>query len=277
MNKFVLAISGGVDSVVLLDMFAKHPDSEIIVAHFDHGIRQDSADDAKFVESLAKKYGCKFETKREELGSNASEELARDRRYEFLRTVAKKYDARLVTAHHADDVIESIAINLTRGTGWRGLAVLDSGIIRPLTNMTKQEIIEYAKKNKLTWHEDSTNISDDYLRNRIRKSLENYNEDSKRQLLGLWAQQKSIKKSIYNEVENLIDGGPEYSRYFFINIDQDSAIECLRHITHGLLTRPQLINLLIIVKVIMAGKVYEAGNGVKFYFTSRNFSVKMLK
>lgn len=277
MTKYVLAVSGGVDSVVLLDMFAKQPDSEIIVAHFDHGIRSDSADDAKFVGELAKKYGLKFETTREELGPNASEELARDRRYEFLRSVAKKYDAKLVTAHHEDDVIESIAINLTRGTGWRGLAVLDSDIIRPLTNMTKSEIIKYAKENELTWHEDSTNISDDYLRNRIRKSLENYNEDKKRQLLGLWVQQKSLKKSIINEVENLIDGGPKYSRYFFINIDSTCAIECLRYITHGLLTRPQIINLLIIIKVITAGKVYEAGNGVKFYFTSRNFSVKMLK
>ena len=277
MNKFVLAVSGGVDSVALLDIFAKHPDSEIIVAHFDHGIRPDSADDAKFVEGLAGKYGCKFETKREELGPNASEELARDRRYAFLLSIANKYDAKLVTAHHADDVIESIAINLTRGTGWRGLAVLDSGIIRPLTYTTKSELLEYAKRKGLVWHEDSTNSSDDYLRNRIRKSLENFDEDSKLQLLGLWVEQKSIKRAIIKEVEKLIDGGPEYSRYFFINIDVSSAMECLRHITHGLLTRPQLMNALNAIKVISAGKVYEAGSGVKINFTSRFFTVELLK
>ena len=162
MQKLVLAVSGGVDSVVLLDVLSKMSKLSLVVAHFDHGIRDDSAKDAVFVGELSKNYGLPFETKREELGKNVSEEKARVRRYKFLREVAEKYNAKLVTAQHSDDAIETIAINLSRGTGWRGLAAMDSDIVRPLINMTKAEIISYAKKNHLSWREDATNASDDY-------------------------------------------------------------------------------------------------------------------
>jgi len=94
MNKYVVAVSGGVDSAVLLDILSKKPGLDLIVAHFDHGIRDDSKSDAIFVANLAKEYNLPFETKREELGSDVSEEKARDRRYEFLRAVAKKHDAK---------------------------------------------------------------------------------------------------------------------------------------------------------------------------------------
>jgi len=284
MDKLVLAVSGGVDSVVLLDILSKHSDLELIVAHFDHGIRDDSADDAEFVAGLAKKHNLPFETKREELGNKVSEETARDRRYEFLRGVASKYDAKLVTAHHADDVIETIAINLSRGTGWRGLSAMDSDIIRPLTDMTKLEIMDYAKKNKLTWRDDSTNASDDYLRNRIRRCLEKLDDDSKRQLLGLWAEQKNLKKEIDKEVQQLVienrisDGVvASYNRYFFTHVDETSAMECLRQIFGALLTRPQMAKALHAIKTSRPRKVFHAGNGILLNFTSRNFKVELLK
>jgi tRNA(Ile)-lysidine synthetase-like protein len=277
MKKFVIAVSGGVDSVVLLDILSRIPEIDLTVAHFDHGIRDDSMVDADFVAELAKKYNLPFETKREELGKNASEEVARDRRYEFLRSVAKKYNAKLVTAHHGDDVIETIAINLLRGTGWRGLAAMDSDIIRPLTNFTKSEIINYAKFNKLDWHEDSTNASDDYLRNRLRHQIVGLDNDSKRQLLGLWAQQKSIKKTIDQEVNKLVGVDQVYSRYFFIHIDDVSAMECLRQIVDARLTRPQLVKALHAIKTTAQHKIYQAGNGIQLNFTSRNFTVELIK
>jgi tRNA(Ile)-lysidine synthase len=115
-GKYVVAVSGGVDSVVLLDHLAGHPEYELVVAHFDHGIRDDSREDEAFVRSLAEKYNVPFESKREDLGKQASEELARDRRYAFLRSVAGKHNAQIITAHHADDAVETIAINLLRGT-----------------------------------------------------------------------------------------------------------------------------------------------------------------
>ena len=276
-GRYVVAVSGGVDSVVLLDLLAKLPDLELTVAHFDHGIRDDSHLDEKLVYDLAKKYGLQFESKREDLGKNASEELARDRRYTFLRSVMQKYDAKLITAHHSDDVIESIVINLSRGTGWRGLAVLDSDVIRPMTKFSKSEILEYAKNNNLIWHEDSTNASDDYLRNRFRRKLDGFDNDKKRQLLALWSQQKQLKKQIDNEVSNIISDTTEYSRYFFINIEQSVAIEILRAMTKKLLTRPQIENLLIAIKTLPSGKKYTAGCGIEINFTTRFFTIKLIK
>lgn len=277
MKKYILAVSGGVDSVALLDMLSKKSDLELVVAHFDHGIRPDSADDAEFVKDLAEKYGLPFESKREELGSDASEDLARNRRYEFLRSMAEKYDAEIVTAHHADDVIETIAINLSRGTGWRGLAVMDSDIIRPLTDMTKAEIVEYAKKNDLTWREDTTNVSNKYLRNRIRRRLAGLNDDTKRRLLGLWQQQKYLKRQIDKEVVGLINKGPTYERKVFLDLEKSVALELLRHITDARLTRPQLEKVLLAIKEFLPSKTLQAGGGVEVVFTSRNFTVKLIK
>lgn len=274
---YVVAVSGGVDSVVLLDMLSRQSDLKLIVAHFDHGIREDSACDLEFVKSLAEKYGYKFESKREELGVNASEELARNRRYDFLRGVAKKYSAKIITAHHADDVIETIVINLSRGTGWRGLAVLDSDIIRPLTNLSKLEILDYAKKYQLKWHEDSTNSSDKYLRNRVRQKVKALGDDEKRQLLGLWSQQKYLKQQIDNEVKSVINKSLEYRRDTLTGLDDDAAIECLRYITDARLTRPQLRYLLHRIKTSLPNKICQAGDGVNIKFSSRNFTVELIK
>lgn len=276
-GRYIVAVSGGVDSVVLLDMLAGQPGLELIVAHFDHGIRGDSADDAQFVGAIARTYGFQFETKREELGTSASEELARERRYEFLRGLAQAHDAKLVTAHHSDDIIETIGINLSRGTGWRGLAVLDSDVVRPLLKLSKADILEYARLHQLTWREDSTNASDAYLRNRLRRKMSQLPADEKNQLQGLHAQQIESKKDINTEVRSLVGDGPTYSRYFFTHVDESVGIECLRYITQSKLTRPQMRSSLLAVKTMQPSKIYQAGAGVEFRFTSRNFTVQLLK
>lgn len=277
MSKYIVAVSGGVDSVVLLDMLAQIPGHEIIVAHFDHGIRDDSLEDAVFVAGLATKYDFPFETIREELGPTASEEKARNRRYHFLRAIAKKYDARIVTAHHSDDAIETIAINIHRGTGWRGLAVLDSDISRPLLFYSKSQLIEYAQRRNLKWHEDSTNESDNYLRNRLRRNMVHVSADQKRQLLALRIQQLEAKKQVDTEVGRLIGGGPDYSRHFFTHIPKIDAVECLRKIMDSKLTRPQLERALLAIKTAQPKSLYHAGAGITLDFTTRNFSLSLLK
>ena len=275
-GRYVVAVSGGVDSVVLLDLLAKKPELELIVAHFDHGIREDSRQDESFVAGLAKKYGLKYESRREELGADTSEAWARTRRYNFLWSISDKYQARLITAHHADDVIETIAINLTRGTGWRGLAVLDSEIVRPLTGLTKAEILNYAKKNSLIWHEDSTNQSDKYLRNRIREKLKGLDEKKRLELMALWTYQKELKRQIDGGVRSVIETGLIYERALFINLDEVVAIECLRYIVGARLTRPQMYSLLNKIKTSLPGKIYQTGR-VKIKFASRNFTVELIK
>lgn len=172
---FIIAVSGGVDSVSLLHkLMSVKPDSiNYVIAHFDHGVREDSVKDAEFVKKLANKYDATYESSRLELGKNASEETARDERYKFLFSVMKKYKAEsIITAHNQDDVIETMIINLLRGTGPRGLIGFSkSHILRPFIHKTKAEIIKYAKDNSLDWREDSTNSDPKYLRNNIRINL----------------------------------------------------------------------------------------------------------
>ena len=170
----MVAVSGGVDSVALLDMLATTSELSLIVAHFDHGIREDSAKDRSFVEKLAKKHGLIFESGQGLLGADASEDTARIARYKFLRNIQKKYGAvAIVTAHHEDDLIETAAINILRGTGPRGLVSLSSrpGLIRPLLGFTKKQIKDYARENKLEWREDPTNQDLKYLRNYVRLEI----------------------------------------------------------------------------------------------------------
>lgn len=174
-GKYVVAVSGGVDSVALLSMLSRQQNLELVVAHFDHGIRDESHKDKKFVEYLAKKYDLEFACETAELGSDASEELARRHRYDFLKKVRAQTESKaIVTAHHQDDVIETAIINLLRGTKRKGLSSLKSSdsIKRPLLGVSKQQIIDYAKKNNLGWREDVSNKSAKYLRNRIRYRLD---------------------------------------------------------------------------------------------------------
>ncbi len=277
MARYIVAVSGGVDSVALLDMLSKIPGHELLVAHVDHGIRDDSAEDAQFVRELAATHGFPFHMTRVELGHGASEERARQIRYEYLRDLAETYGAKIVTAHHADDIVETITINLHRGTGWRGVSTHDSDIVRPLLGMHKAQLFEYARRNGLSWREDSTNQSDQYLRNRLRHHLAHLPPDHKQKLLALRQQQLDRKREIEAEILRLIGDGPRYSRYFFGHIPTTVATECLRVATLGRLTRPQLQRALLAIKTTQPGKTYEAGAGVRLDFTSRNFTVTLIK
>lgn len=272
--KYILAVSGGVDSVVMLDMATKQTSDQLIVAHFDHGIRADSDGDARFVAGLAKRYELPFEEERRELGINASEDTARQARYAFLRRLAKKYQARIVTAHHQDDIIETIAINLARGTGWRGLApVNDPTIDRPLKQYTKADLYQYALSHRLEWVEDETNATEKYLRNRIRRRLGKLDPDIRARLMTLYEQQCERASLIDEESGNLIST----SRYFLTMIDDNVAVELLRAWLEQQsvsLTRPQRARLLHAVKSANPGELIEPGSGLRILFNRRDFIVK---
>jgi tRNA(Ile)-lysidine synthase len=171
---YVMAVSGGVDSVVLLDMLRKNPELKLIVAHFDHGIRNDSVEDRLFVQDLARKHQLPFVYDKANLGKDASEAKARQARYDFLHKVRRASRARtIITAHHGDDVLETAILNIMRGTDRRGLTSLASrhDIKRPLLGISKVEIKAYALDQGLTWREDSTNQDGRYLRNYVRRCL----------------------------------------------------------------------------------------------------------
>lgn len=277
MTKFIVAVSGGVDSVALLHMLHRLGTHELIVAHVDHGIREDSIEDALLTRKLAEKYGLQFELSTHALGAKASEDQARRVRYAFLRDLAKQYSSQIVTAHHADDVVETIAVNLHRGTGWRGLATHGSDVVRPLISFSKSQLYDYALQHGLEWREDSTNQSEAYLRNRLRKNLQEVSGNIRQPLFALRDRQLALKRDIHSEVQRVVGSGPLYERYFFTHIPNLVAVECLRHITEGKMTRPQLERFLLAIKTTRPGKTIELGNGLRAHFTTRNFHLSLIK
>jgi len=276
--KYLVAVSGGVDSVVLLDMLTRAQHT-LIVAHVDHGIRGDSSADARFVEQLAKRYKKPFVSTRLELGPRASEDAARRARYAFLREQAEKFGARIVTAHHTEDVVETIAINFTRGTGWRGLAVMGrEDVVRPLLHMTKRQIYDYALKNRLEWVEDETNASDRYLRNRLRRKISSrVNRSDMEAVMTLRARQLQLRHDIGVESTHLL-GGLTPSRHFMTQISHQVAVELLGALCErdaGIRpVRPQVERALLAIKTARPRTTVQVGESIEVAFTSRTFTIK---
>lgn len=175
---YVVAVSGGVDSMALLHMLARmakqDPGYKFVVAHFDHGIRADAEEDRKLVQKVSQSYGLPCVYGEGALGPDASEDTARRARYAFLRKVKDAAGAQaIITAHHQDDLLETAILNMMRGTGRKGLMSLRShdDLLRPLLGIPKADIIKYAQKHKLAWNEDSTNADPRYLRNYVRADI----------------------------------------------------------------------------------------------------------
>lgn len=224
-GRYVLAVSGGVDSVVLLDLLADRSDLQLVVAHFDHGIRPDSAADRKFVQSLAAAHRLPFVYDRTNLGEGASEAIARQARYKFLFKVCRATGARaLITAHHGDDMLETAIINLIRGTGRRGLSALKSNqkVLRPLLSQSKADLLQYAKQQNLRWHEDSTNQDDRYLRNQVRHQvLSKFSQQQRQQFAEHVEEARKLNHQIDNTLVNLLHlqpHGRQLNRAWFINL-----------------------------------------------------------
>jgi tRNA(Ile)-lysidine synthase len=206
-GRYIVAVSGGVDSVVLLDMLSQQPKLDLIVAHFDHGIRKDSHEDCLLVTKLAKNYNLVCVCKEAKLGPATSEETARNARYAFLKSTMREYRAdAIITAHHQDDSIETAAINLVRGTNRRGLSSLRSTatIKRPLLTFTKTELVSYALKHGLSWREDITNYDENYLRNKIRHQLNLASKTNKKQFLALIQTEAKLNDEIDSVINDLI-------------------------------------------------------------------------
>lgn len=206
--KKILAVSGGIDSMVLLERFFRDEPENIVVAHFNHGTRTSTDLDEQFVFSRCKELKVPFETMKIMLGEGVSEELARQKRYDFLYHVANKYGGEIYTAHHLDDLIESIAINLIRGTGWRGLTPFsDNRIHRPFIEMGfyKVDILRFAAENKVLFREDPTNATDDYLRNRVRSKLLIMPRVEKERLIDFYKRQAIIRHEIEELCESIFN------------------------------------------------------------------------
>jgi len=180
-KKLLIANSGGVDSMVLTHLLQKL-DYHITLAHCNFRLRGIASDlDEEFVQKEAEKgqmefFVSHFKTKKIAKEKGLSIQMAaRDLRYKWFDELIKEYKFDyLLTAHHADDNLETFLINLTRGTGLHGLTGIPSGnknIIRPLLPFTRKEIEYYANSNNLEWREDRSNFETKYLRNKLRHEI----------------------------------------------------------------------------------------------------------
>ena len=261
--------------MALLSMYTH---ADIIVAHVDHGTRASSTKDADFVRQKCQELGVKFYETKLELGESVSEELARKKRYEFLKIIQEKEGGTLCTAHHLDDVVESIAINLIRGTGWRGLTPFyGDELVRPfiISKMWKRDVLKFAGEQKICFRQDPTNYETNYLRNRVREKMVVLDERARVDIVNLFEKQNELRGKIEKLVTELakqtVVGKNFHKKELFLTADEKVAIEVLREIClmHGYsLTRKQLGDFLLAIKTYAPHK--------KFNFPKNHF-VTILK
>ncbi len=207
-KKLFIACSGGIDSVVLTRLL-KDLDFNISIAHCNFSLRGKESDgDEKFVIKLADKLSIPvftktFQTKKYALENKISTQMAaRDLRYEWFDELLEKHSFDyLLTAHHLGDDLETFFINLSRGTGLRGLTGipnLNEKIVRPFLEFSRDEILAYANVNSILWREDSSNASTDYLRNELRlEVLPNYLKLNEKVLQNFQQTQKHLNESLH--------------------------------------------------------------------------------
>lgn len=179
-SRLLIAVSGGIDSMVLVDLLHKL-ELSIAIAHCNFQLRgEESTQDQEFVVAVAQKNNLHYFVKKFDTIAFAETEklsiqlAARKLRYDWFFELKEKHGFDyIVTAHHLDDSLETFFINLSRGTGLEGLLGIreNENVIRPLLDFSKSQIQQYASENNLNWREDISNASDKYLRNKIRHHL----------------------------------------------------------------------------------------------------------
>ena len=194
-RKYLIAVSGGRDSVALLDLLVQSGFKKLVVCHLNHRLRgRESTADARFVGTLGRRHSLPVEQESADVKALASEQklsietAARLARHRFLFRVAARHRCRRVfLAHHADDQVETVLMNLFRGAGMRGLGGMEEcselhppdgitarkplQLIRPLLHTRRHEIELWLKERRLRWREDASNESEEFLRNRVRHQL----------------------------------------------------------------------------------------------------------
>lgn len=271
--------------MVLLDLLRQLSGLELIVAHFDHGIRPDSAEDKKLVQKKSAEHGLPFEFGLGNLGPKASEDIARKARYDFLKLVKEKHSAMaIVTAHHQDDVIETALINLLRGTGRKGLTSLKStdDIRRPLLAFSKKDIRNYANKQGLEWREDTTNEDVSYLRNYVRlKLVPKLSDEDRHTLLEVLNSAQDTNKELDNILANYLQSPDKtLSRKAIIQLPHVVGCEVmaawLRR--HGIsdFDSKTIQRLVVAAKTLQPGRRVDINNKKYMLIGSKDLDIKSM-
>lgn len=245
-EKIILACSGWPDSIYLLyQILESDYKNNLVIAYLDHSIRTESVEDTKLLASICDEYWIIFETKKLDIKkllnnttSMSLEEISRKKRYEFLRSLKKKYDARYIfTAHHMDDRIETFFFNLLRGSKLSGLTnmtEISGDILRPLLWITKSQILEYLENNKINFNIDITNYDDDitrnYLRNKIIPNFKRINTSFKKNISNTLNYFEELKNYIDDEVRDFLWDKNYFSVKSFLGSKELIQKEIIRYI-----------------------------------------------
>ena len=185
-HSYLLAVSGGADSMVLASLFLEMRDNmkdsgfEFQVAHINYKLRGEDSDlDQNIIQDFCEKYHIKFHlyevSEKDQKPDNSIQLWARELRYQFFKQVQEKEKLEfVVTAHHLNDQLETFIIHLSKAAGINGLSGIpanDNKILRPLLSFSKEDIYEFAKENNVKYREDLSNKKNDYLRNKIRNEI----------------------------------------------------------------------------------------------------------
>ena len=228
----VIGLSGGPDSMVLLYNlieYRKQFKFKIVCAHVNHGLRKESDDEQVFVKKYCEENDVIFEIKKLDIKDNFTEALGHKLRYDFFDEIVKKYSAKyLFTAHHGDDLIETILMKIVRGAninGYLGFSSIvkneDYTILRPLIQCTKDEILEYAEKNNIPFVIDLSNYDTTYTRNRYRKYILPRLKDEDKNVHLKFLQFSNKLQEYDNFVNSIVD--KEYTKVVVdnkINVEQ---------------------------------------------------------
>lgn len=249
-SKVLAAVSGGVDSIVLAELF-QNTSTDFSIAHCNFQLRgQDSEADEIFVRELSEMYRVpfffrKFETKQYAASHKISVQMAaRDLRYAWFKDLLKEHNLdRIATAHHADDNVETFFLNLVRGTGIRGLTGIEpkrDELIRPLLFAKKKELIEYARQKNLAFREDKSNKDTKYSRNLIRHEilpqLESLNPGFVDTMIETMDKLKAAKEPYENYLNKLKAELLEGNTTIKLNIQKLRKVSPLKHYLFELLT-----------------------------------------
>ena len=276
---FLLAVSGGADSMVLSSLF-KMSNLKFEIAHINYHFRgEDSNLDQKIVENFCTTNQIKFHlkdiTEEEKSKMTSLQNWARKIRYDyFFRILEEENLDYIVTAHHLNDELETFFINLSRGSGIKGLSGIptnENSILRPLLKFTKAEIYAFAEENKIDFREDKSNEKNDYLRNKIRNQLTP-------KILGIFPQfleQFGESLSYLSSVNDFYQNEIEKTFQEILTEENEEGFTLNKEI---LLQKPKVLIIEIIRKLGFTGieieKIMNAENGKFFRSSTYEIAIK---
>lgn len=272
-KKYLVAVSGGVDSVVLA-VAMKKLNYNFLAITIDHNLRPNSKTDAKFTKEYLASLGieCLIKTWHGKIEKNLEQE-AREARYSIFQQIADDNNIHeIITAHHLDDQVETFFMNLLRGSGLDGLCCMPitknisnkTKLTRPMLSISKLEILNYAQEKSLKWVEDETNEDEKFTRNKIRKiisSFEDFQEFKPRianAIMHLQGVKQVVDEILEEEFKNVYLETCEgaFKKEWFLNLNREIQFGILKKIIlHFADKKPRFSSLQTLHSLIISGEI----------------------